>query len=324
MLSYLPARDGLLSLGWNITYPGPPIPKDPTYGVGTSTHRTTLSGATIEFRFKGTAAYLLGDAPAGSYTVSIDKGKAVPGKPDSARGVLAALTGLHYADHTIHLTVVKSVQVSVSGAILTVGMGKPGVSPRSRVIEAVLMDGSIRSNPFFDFRRPDGTSSQLNWKIDSPKYRYNSDNTPMLLTGAMTTAGGKSSQGSTASFTLNETSAFFIRGGMLANASEDRFSVTITPPSKVGRPQSRTFMLNSSWGDPNEILFFESGLNRDLSYGVQIKSEVAGKDTFFGFRTVETLDAGSFSANAASHALSSNAFAGLAILFVCMFRKLLR
>jgi len=109
----------------------------------------------------------------------------------------------------------------------------------------------------------------------------------------MTTAGGEPSQGSSASFTLTQASAFFVRGSMLQNATVDIFSVTVTPP-KGQPPRTQKFSPNSSFQDPNEILYWETDLNRDLSYGVEIKSEVSGKDSFFGFRSVEIWDAGRY------------------------------
>jgi hypothetical protein len=122
-LKYAPARDGLPSLGWNVTYSGTPIPNKPYYGVGTSSHRTTLAGATLEVDFTGTAAYVLGSAPQGAFTVTVDGADPVPGSPDPAQNLLVGVKGLSYGEHKVIITVVQPVQVSVDGAILTVGLG---------------------------------------------------------------------------------------------------------------------------------------------------------------------------------------------------------
>jgi len=113
---------------------------------------------------------------------------------------------------------------------------------------------------------------------------------------------------------------------MVANATDDLFSVTITPPANVALPYTQTFSPNSSWEDPNEVLFWESGLDRDIEYGVTITSEVAGADTYFGFRSLEILDGGSVPTKAnldnSATSLSTSAFAGLAVLGVCALRRL--
>jgi hypothetical protein len=175
----------------------------------------------------------------------------------------------------------------------------------SRTINTVLFDNTIRPNPFFSFRSPNKP-----WQLEAPKYSasarsslaqpptdphavYDND-VPMVIPAGMTTAGGQASQGSIASFVLNQTSAFFIRGCMLPNASDDLFSVTVSPPPSLGPPKEHLLSPNSSWEDPNEVLFWTSGMNSDWTYLVEFKSEVAGKDSFLGFRSVETLDAGRY------------------------------
>ena len=72
----------------------------------------------------GTAVWVYGSASKGSYSVAIDEGTEVTGEGDIG-GLLFSQTGLPYGLHTIKLAV-NGGQVSISGAIITVGMGAPG------------------------------------------------------------------------------------------------------------------------------------------------------------------------------------------------------
>jgi hypothetical protein len=125
---YKPYRDGPTSGGWNVTYSGDP---DSSYqlqliATGTSSHRTSFAGASLEISWIGTAIYLYGSAPSGSYSVSLDGGSAVAGPSDSSQRLLNTFTGLNYGNHTAILTVVGSNEVDFGGAVLTIGMGNEG------------------------------------------------------------------------------------------------------------------------------------------------------------------------------------------------------
>lgn len=127
---YLPSRDGPLTSSWNVTYSNSP---DSSYDTshtstnlasGISSHRTSLVGATVEVDFKGTAVYLYGSAQAGSYSTSLDGATAVQGAPDEQ--LLLHATGLSYDKHSLILTVTRAEEVSISYAVLTVGVGTVG------------------------------------------------------------------------------------------------------------------------------------------------------------------------------------------------------
>ena len=181
----------------------------------------------------------------------------------------------------------------------------------------------------------------------------------MTLTPQMDTPGGTSSAGSTCTFTLSNASAFFVYGAMAQNARDDRFSVSVRPAAGSvnngggGGNAGRLLGFDSSWEDANEVLYWQSGLDRDATYEVVIKSEVAGKDSFFGFRSIDVWDAGTcvspltpffvfvwfsddlfpFSITPAKAALQPSAsadsfnaspFAILFALFICIFSRFLR
>jgi hypothetical protein len=177
---YQPYREGLISGGWNVTYSGN---DDSSYnlqtiGIGASSRRTTLAGATFQIDWVGTAIYLYGSAPSGSFSVSLDGGNSVTGSPDTSQGLLNSLTGLQYGNHTVVLTVVGGNEVNFGGAVLTVGVGYQGrvvsmhIFPHiidtrlSATIKnstqfAAINNGTVLvGNPFFTF--------SPNWGISDP------------------------------------------------------------------------------------------------------------------------------------------------------------
>jgi len=126
-IKYLPFRDGPISTGWNVSYSGT---VDSTwslqsFGSGTSVHRTTLAGATLQIDWLGTAIYLYGTSSSTSYTYTLD-GVPTPAAPDSVGGLLASSINLPYGDHTAVLTVNAAQEVAFQGAVLTVGVGNEG------------------------------------------------------------------------------------------------------------------------------------------------------------------------------------------------------
>lgn len=75
-------------------------------------------------------------------------------------------------------------------------------------------------------------------------------------------------------FTINETTAFFLRGAV--NYDHGPKVVTLTPYSDPS--QSKTIIINdySSILSFDTILYWESGLDRDQTYSVQLSSLSAG------------------------------------------------
>jgi glycosidase len=125
---FQPQRDGPIDQGWNVTY-SQSIDSNYTFnaqGQGESSHRTTLSGAYVELEWTGTAAYIYGNTtPNSVYSITVN-GQPSNGGPDLIQNLLGSATGLPYGDHTIRVTSGDNNELSVSGAIFTIGVGSDG------------------------------------------------------------------------------------------------------------------------------------------------------------------------------------------------------
>ena len=149
IIRFFPHRDGVVDDDWNTTYSGSSFAEwsfDNTFGKGVSyvvihavlllyssstihplqvsSHRTTLAGAYIIIDWAGTAVWIYGSGSKNSYNVAVDQGDVVQGQGD-IDGLLFSQTGLAYGLHTVKLSVSEG-EVSINGAIITVGMGEPG------------------------------------------------------------------------------------------------------------------------------------------------------------------------------------------------------
>lgn len=129
--TYSPSRDGSsIDSTWKVYYTGSDDSTyDPTHqktnlASGTSSHSTTLVGASVSIDFVGTAVNLTGHAAAGAYSTTLDNGQSIIGAPDGAN--LVSHNGLDYTKHTLVLNVIQQQQVDIVSAQLTVGVGDPG------------------------------------------------------------------------------------------------------------------------------------------------------------------------------------------------------
>ncbi|THV01214.1 hypothetical protein K435DRAFT_655833 [Dendrothele bispora CBS 962.96] len=122
-INYSPFRDGEPTAGWNVSYPDG-ITKGT--GVGNDTHRTSFSGATMEFTWIGTAVYLYGTGIKGPYKISVDNLDigAVPGD-----GLLGSKVGLGYGPHIVKLIALGESEIVFQYAEVTIGVGYPGYVP---------------------------------------------------------------------------------------------------------------------------------------------------------------------------------------------------
>ncbi|KAJ8086869.1 hypothetical protein PM082_005694 [Marasmius tenuissimus] len=132
---YRPSREGEdLNAGWKSFYSNSPDSAyDSTHqnenkAVGTSSHSTTMQGASFELSFKGTAVSLYGSGTAGAYSTTLDNRDAVNGNPGD--GLLASYKQLDYGLHTLSLNLTQGVSLNVTSAVLTVGIGKTGSALR--------------------------------------------------------------------------------------------------------------------------------------------------------------------------------------------------
>ncbi|PPR00557.1 hypothetical protein CVT26_009889 [Gymnopilus dilepis] len=276
-LTYSPYRDGPLTGGWNLTCSGS---DDSTYSpqnfcVGSSSHRTSYTGASISLQFEGTAAYIYGTAPAGSYVLQVDNN--IVSSPNSSPGLLARVEGLTYALHTVVLNVTQSTMVSFSEVVLTVGLDTDGSSaPKNRTIGPFTVDGGPPTeNPLFSYS---GT-----WISD-----YSGE---IGVTGTtLYPRRHTSQQGATVTFTLNETSAFFVYG--LVNLDLGPFTVGIQPPpaQPAGAPVTTTFNSSSRWISLDQVMYWQSGLDRSKQYTVTITNQGTGDAPWFDFSHIDVID----------------------------------
>lgn len=86
---------------------------------GTSSHVTSLAGASVQIDFVGSAVSVFGQGAAGAYSTTLDNGSAVTGSP--AGSMLATYGGLDPSTkHTLVLKATLSQQLSLSYATFTV------------------------------------------------------------------------------------------------------------------------------------------------------------------------------------------------------------
>jgi hypothetical protein len=86
----------------------------------------TYVGASIHLDWIGTAIYLYSDGSAAAYNTSTDGAQTK--SEIYVSGLLFSKDGMNYRSHTMVLQVTQGIQLtSVSGAIITVGMGEQGL-----------------------------------------------------------------------------------------------------------------------------------------------------------------------------------------------------
>ncbi|KAH8100264.1 hypothetical protein BXZ70DRAFT_179232 [Cristinia sonorae] len=292
-IQYLPIRAGDAALGWNVTYSLGT--KDTGYGnlqgIGVDVHQTTHDGATMQFSWIGTAVYLYGHASGASYTLDVDGEQTSSSSVNIPQGgVLGSRTGLNYGNHTLTLTNHGIGQLAFQYAELTVGMGYPGTSIQNNTILAVDTDPvsyNPTPNPFFTYH-----PEYNHWGIQDAKSQLLPSGILVPVPLQMLTP----TLGEAMSFTVNQTSAFFLYGS--SNNNRDAKTVTITPFSDPSK--ARTTIVNdySSLLDFFQIIYWEAGLDRDESYNVQLiqtgipPGNPSGSPNF-GFYSLVTVDGGS-------------------------------
>ncbi|KAL0573124.1 hypothetical protein V5O48_008846 [Marasmius crinis-equi] len=132
---YRPFREGEdIKAGWKSFYSNSPDSAyDSTHqnenkASGTSSHSTSMQGASFEITFKGTAIYVYGSGSGGAYTTTLDKRDAVNGNPGD--GLLASYRELDYGPHTLSLNLTQGQSLNVTSATVAVGIGKKGSAVR--------------------------------------------------------------------------------------------------------------------------------------------------------------------------------------------------
>ncbi|TCD60920.1 hypothetical protein EIP91_009293 [Steccherinum ochraceum] len=288
---YAPNRDGDPTAGWNVTYSSGTSNTGfgVAQGVGTDSHWTTHDGASLQLSWVGTAIYLYGDASPASYSIDVD-GASAPSIGQG--GILGSKTGLDYGNHTVTLTTHGTDQVSFQYAEATIGVGySSGSSIQNQTIFAVK-DDDTTPNPFFNYVfSPDANT----WHVEDAKFVLQANGTTTPFPRQMLTAD----PGDSVSFTLSNTSAFFLYGAV--NSDHHPKTVSIVPASNANL--IRRTMINdySSALDFKQILYWESGLDRDETYTVRI-AQIGPGETSLSFSSLDIIDGGPVPSNTSTTA----------------------
>ncbi|KAK7053008.1 hypothetical protein VNI00_004329 [Paramarasmius palmivorus] len=321
-LKYSPARDTRIEWGWNITY------SDGVYnspygpqGIGSAIHRTTKSDSTIELNWVGTAVYLYGNATRFSYRITVD---GVDIGDTGGQGLLGSKTGLQYGEHSAVLTALGGSTVSFWYADVTIGAGYPGSSPLTKRVPAIIEDSNApsasRPNSFFTFR-PDTSAWSINTSLRSNP-EPNKSSTLLSPSHEMYT----NKNGASVAFTISKTSAFLLWGTL--NRDHGNKSVTLT---SANGSLFKSIPINdySSILDFDQIIYWESGLDREQTYLITITVEPDSIISLnhLGFANLDLIDSGPTPTTAAepsgtagtslgeqqSSGLSTGAVAGIAV-----------
>ncbi|THH32963.1 hypothetical protein EUX98_g1184 [Antrodiella citrinella] len=97
--------------------------------------------------------------------------------------------------------------------------------------------------------------------------------------------------GESVSFTLSNTTAFFLRGAL--NNDHGPKTVTITPNSNPAQARNASFNDASSVLEFNQIVYWESGLDRDENYTVLVTDAGITGSTSFSISSLDIIDGGS-------------------------------
>ncbi|KAJ7781017.1 hypothetical protein B0H16DRAFT_604742 [Mycena metata] len=254
---YSPDREGSSDSTWQSAWSGS---SDSTYDSthvqnnipsGTSSHFTTVAGATVDIDFMGVAVSLYGQGTAGAYTTTIDGKNAVTGNPSGS--MLATYGGLTDAKHTITLTATKSQTLSLSYATITIRSDVATNSVTNNTQVAVTASGATSTTNSFFSTTGSGFSNQHS---DDGYTRLDSN-----------------SPGATVSFSCSNTSALYIYG--TTNYNHQTFSVQLDPPAGVSQG-ARIFNGTSKWFVLDNLLFWEAGMDPTQTYQVKFTNLING------------------------------------------------
>ncbi|KZT69816.1 hypothetical protein DAEQUDRAFT_726127 [Daedalea quercina L-15889] len=255
IVRFFPHRDGLITDNWNVTYSNSNFADwsyDHNFGSGTSSHRTVLQDAYVVIDWAGTALWIYGEST-GTYYAQVDNGTVLL-TTDPTSGLLFSQTNLQYGLHTAVLYVLGG-EVSLTAAIVTVGMGETGTVLEMRNISAVDNVSTGTANPTFIGSADEWTVSDL--------YTNQTGGYPCITT---------STYGATLRFTLNETVAFFLYGS--DDWAQGLFTVAVTS-DVIGATSSVTdnaiqYSPRSTWSQLNVPKYMATGLDRTVTYIVEI------------------------------------------------------
>ncbi|KAK1229273.1 hypothetical protein PQX77_007671 [Marasmius sp. AFHP31] len=271
-----------------------------------------MAGAFVNFNWVGTAIYVYGNSTRESYSFSVD-GQDVGQTFDVQQGgLLGSKIGMQYKEHNATLKVVGGEGLAFQYADLTIGLGYNGKERKNETVQAVVEEGdSYRPNPFFDYH-----SSSLDWRPDTFKAIVTLPNgTTSPITRQMITAGRNDSLG----FHVNSSNAFILWGSLYKDHATKRITISPDPRSNNLTSTKETFMYDTGrYQDYQQILYWESGLNRETSYVVNITALDAVHQKF-AFNELQLLDGGLPLATGARQHLLPRDIAMIVVLPVFLF-----
>ncbi|KAL0576542.1 hypothetical protein V5O48_005434 [Marasmius crinis-equi] len=309
-IKYRPYRDGDMASGWNVTYSYGT--RDTGYGkpqgIGVDYHQTTLDGASLELNWTGTAVYLYGNGSSDCFNITVDD--QVEKTFDAPHGgLLGEITGLHAGSHTVRLTARGGKKIAFQYAQVTIDLGSSGSHGVSNwtayAVNGTADNDSLTSNtPFFNF-----SGRRNGWKVqdltlgnttpveDRPQI-FRPNGTITTLHHQMVTSDAEDCL----SFEVSNASAFILWGTVDSNHGSKQ--VLFSGP---GITTKETVLEdNSSALDFWQILYWESGLDRDNTYTVDVLNK--GDRSGFAFSEIKFINGGS-----GSKALNSGLIAAIDI-----------
>ncbi|EEB91208.1 hypothetical protein MPER_10468, partial [Moniliophthora perniciosa FA553] len=286
---YNPSRDANATLekGWNVTYTHGTSPTEFSWhtpqGVGDSYLRTAFNGAFMSLTWIGTAAYIYGNGTS-SYSVQVD---GTPIEPAPEGNLLARVTGLPYGSHTIILRYGDASGgdvLAIHYAVLTIGIGYEGSSfqVQNRSVP-VILDGQP-NNASFEFRKP-GKWTPVSPDLQDILPDGSRQLVPRTISGLILSTDVPSLV-----FRITNSSAFFVRG--FVGAVQGSKSATLTPGLNGEPFKISVFDDFSSILDFDQILYWESGLDRDQTYTVEIRASGSSGAGYMDIHTLDTIDGG--------------------------------
>ncbi|KAJ8085553.1 hypothetical protein PM082_004371 [Marasmius tenuissimus] len=235
-------------------------------GLGADFHNSTKAGASITFNWLGTAIYVYGIGTKESYNLFVD-GQNVSKTFDVQQGgLLGSMTGMQYKEHEAILQVVGGAMLAFQYADITIGLGYPGGKIQNQTIQAVLEEGGThKPNPFFDFK-----NDSSGWAPESDLAAITFPNgTSSLITRQMLTDGLNDSL----RFNVTSASAFILWGSLYSDHYVKRIAISPRPGPNNLTGTKETLMYDTGrYGDFQQILHWESGLDRETSYLVEVSA----------------------------------------------------
>ncbi|ESK94464.1 hypothetical protein Moror_8122 [Moniliophthora roreri MCA 2997] len=296
---YHPSREGEdLGSSWKTFYSNSPDSSyDSTHqntnlASGTSLHSTSMQGASFEISFMGTAIQIYGSGTGGAYTTTLDNRDAVEGNPSN--GMLASYADLEYKTHTLSLNVTQSQSLNMTSARLTIGVGDKGATVKETKTDSVKVnsDGSSFLNSDYFYPTGQGTFNTFHDASNYPRVDTNN-------------------AGSTINFRASGMSAVFITGTV--NYDHGLYSINLSPSAGVSS-STRTFNATSKWFAYDQLIYWESGLDRTQTYTISLTNLEEGKYVdIHEVKWLEGVPGSNNSQNDGSNGLSTPAIAGIAV-----------